>query len=155
MYQRVPVQQQQQSHLPFLPPNSSIISLAFCPGPALVPVPPNQDQPLLDSQEGTEKCVDGDGGDSRSEGKVSACPASGEDGKEGKVVARRRGNCRSRKSALSPHSLPTHSPLGPQKAPTTSLAESPPFPVMCLSPSHNTTAIPAYLAWSKDALGQC
>lgn len=136
--------------------SGSRISLAFCPGPVLVRVPPNQDRPLLDNQEGTEKCVDGDGGYSGSEGKVSGCPASREEGKEGKeVVPRRRDNCRSRKSALSPHNGPTHSPLSPQKAPTTSLRQFPPFPLTCLSLSHTTTTTPACLACSKDALGQC
>lgn len=119
----------------------SRISLPFCPGPGLVPVHPNQDLPILDNKERTEKCVDGDVGNNGSRGKVSGCPPSEEERKEGKEeVTRKRNNFMSRRSALSPLNLPTERPLNPHLS------------LSHLSPSHTTTATPACLVCSKGAL---
>lgn len=126
--------------------SSSKISLAFCPGPILVPVPPNQDWPLLDNQEGIGKCVDGDGGDNRSEGKVSGCLASGEEGKERKeAFPRRSHNSRSRKTALS-----LHNPTPPHPTPVSSVLKKPhnitdtvpTFPSHMPFPHPTTTQVP-------------
>lgn len=60
----------------------SRISLAFCLAAILIPAPANLYQPLLDNQEATEKCIGGDGGESRREQRVSASH-SGRDGRSG------------------------------------------------------------------------
>lgn len=122
--------------------SGSRISLAFCPGPALVPVPPNQDRPFPDNQEGTEECVGGDGGDSGSEGKVSECPVSMEEGMEGKeVVPRRRNNCRSRKRpcplTTSPHTIPSV-----LKKPTQHHRSGPHFSLSPVFPHPTTPPLP-------------